>query len=560
MKKKYLYTIAVLLVAAMCSCEKNFLDTKVDTSTTLDDLNSSYSNLVQFAVAPYNYIRNEFSIIDANIFAPVSDEAEQTAASSNSEYFNAGTWNASTNPDDYYASYYKGIRAANYFINNSGNYRAFLALNRDTITSSNKTVYQQDTLFMGWYRGEAHILRAYYYFELAKRYGGVPLIKDVATETEADTTHRSSFDSVISFIVSECDQYKDSVQTNWKTSAYTDQDGRVSKGVALALKARALLFWASPLYNTNSDITRWQKAASALHDVITFAAGSGGYSLNSSYQTLFQKTNAATSNETIWCIRYAASHSLEAANYPIATTGGASGVTPSQNLVDAYEWKSTASATNPYANRDPRLGYSIVYNGSTWNNRTIDESASGKDPMTATNASKTGYYLKKFLVDNLTLSKSTSTAVHYWILFRYGEVLLEYAEAMNEAYGPDVDNGYGMTARQAINAVRARTDVGMPAVTATSQDDMRTAIKHERRVELAFENYRYWDLRRWKDGDSLNVPLRGVSVTKNTNGTFSYAITTVEDRVFDVTKMYYYPFSQTEITKSNGVLTQNTGW
>jgi hypothetical protein len=132
---------------------------------------------------------------------------------------------------------------------------------------------------------------------------------------------------------------------------------------------------------------------------------------------------------------------------------------------------------------------------------------------------------------------------------------------MNEAYGPDDDHGYGMTARTALNAVRSRAGVSMPAVTVADQTSFRAAVKHERRIELAFENYRYWDLLRWKDAATvLNQPLQGVAVTKDGSGNFTYTVQTVQNRVFDATKMYYYPFPQTQISLSNGVLQQNPGW
>jgi hypothetical protein len=180
--------------------------------------------------------------------------------------------------------------------------------------------------------------------------------------------------------------------------------------------------------------------------------------------------------------------------------------------------------------------------------------------MKKTNTSRTGYYLKKFLNDNLNLVQG-GTQVHHWPIFRYGEVLLEYAEAMNEAYGPDNNNGYANTARQALNMVRNRTGVAMPAVTVADVPGFRQAVKHERRVELAFENYRYWDLLRWKDAATvLNQPVTGVTVAKNGSGQFVYTQFNVENRVFDASKMYYYPLPQSEVIKSNGVLQQNTGW
>jgi starch-binding outer membrane protein, SusD/RagB family len=237
-----------------------------------------------------------------------------------------------------------------------------------------------------------------------------------------------------------------------------------------------------------------------------------------------------------------------------------SGLTPTENLVSDYEYKGTPDPLKPYKNRDPRLYFSIVTNDTTWNSRKIDESVGATDDMRKANASKTGYYLKKFLNDGMNLTQG-ATQVHNWPVFRYGEVLLEYAEAMNEAYGPDNDNGWGLTARQALNNVRNRTGVAMPAVTVADQTGFRNAVKHERRIELAFENYRFWDLLRWKDATTvLNQTMNGISVTKNTSGQFVYTPISVENRVFDASKMYYYPFPQTEIIKSKGILQQNTNW
>lgn len=570
MKLSHINTILLCLAASsIWSCKKDFLDTRIDTSQTKETLNTNYSTLISFANAPYNYLRNEFTIIDNNLFAPVSDEAVQTATGGSSVVlFNNGSWNSASNPDNYYSGYYYGIRSANDFLEQSVDYKRLLAINRDTISAAAKINYNNDVLNMGWYRGEAHILRAWYYFELSKRYGAVPFVTKALSINDDLNIPKTSYDSIINFIVTEVDTYKDSLQVNWKTSAFTNNEGRLSKGAALALKARALLYAASPLHNTTNDITRWQKAAAAANDLIVFATatGGGGYALDANYGNYFIGSNMLTaangSNETIWAIRYTAGNTLETNNYPIATPGGKSGITPSENLVAEYEYKGTPDPTDPYKNRDPRLAASIVTNNSSWTGRTIDESPTGADNMSQVNASRTGYYLKKFLTNSLNLTQG-GTAVHNWPAFRYGEMLLLYAEAMNEAYGPDDNHSYNLTARAALNAVRNRTGVAMPAVTTTTAPDqttLRDAVKHERRIELAFENYRYWDLLRWKDAETvLKQPIKGVSVTKN--GTqFVYTPITVENRVFDASKMYYYPLPQSEIAKSKGVLQQNTGW
>ena len=556
----YKTVLGCFMVAGLGSCQKDFLDTKIDTSQTPQTLSSNYNTLFSLANAPYMYLRNEFTMMDNNLFAAAPDEAVQTSVSANVRLFNNGSWNAVNNPDNYYASYYSAIRAANYFIEQSPNYKAFLALNRDTISTTGKTNYTNDTLNMGWYRGEAHILRAWYYFELSKRYGGVPLVTKTLEITDNTNLPRASYDDIISFVVSEVDNFKDSLQPNWKTSAFTNNDGRLNKGAALALKARALLYAASPLHNTTNDVSKWQKAAQAAHDVIVFGQGAGAYSLHTDYRNYFLQNNTLTSAETIWALRYTASNTLEVNNYPISTPGGLSGLTPTENLVSDYEYKGTPNPLKPYQNRDPRLYYSVVTNDTTWNSRKIDESVGGTDDMRKANASKTGYYLKKFLNDNMNLTQG-ATQVHNWPVFRYGEILLEYAEAMNEAYGPDNANNWGLTARQALNSVRNRTGVAMPAVTIADQAGFRNAVKHERRIELAFENYRYWDLLRWKDAETvLNQPMTGVSVTRNASNQFVYTPVTVESRVFDASKMYYYPFPQTEIIKSNGILLQNPNW
>jgi starch-binding outer membrane protein, SusD/RagB family len=552
--------VACIVIASLAGCKKEFLDTKIDTSQTPLTLSTNYSSLFSLANAPYNYLRNEFTIMDNNLFAAASDEAVQTSVSANVRLFNNGSWNASNNPDNYYSTYYAGIRAANYFIEQSPNYRSFLALNRDTISTTGKINYTNDTLNIGWYRAEAHILRAWYYFELSKRYGGVPLVTKTLEITDNTNLPSATYDDIINFIVSEVDTFCDSLQTNWKTSSFTNNDGRLTKGAALALKARALVFAASPLHNSSNDLSKWQKAAQAAHDVIVFAQGAGAYSLNTDYRNYFLQNNTLTSAETIWAIRYTGTNTLEINNYPISTAGGLSGLTPTDNLVSDFEYKSTRDPLKPYANRDPRLYYSIATNDTTWNSRKIDESVGGTDDMRKTNASKTGYYLKKFLNDNMNLTQG-ATQVHNWPVFRYGEILLEYAEAMNEAYGADNDNGWGLTAKQALNAVRSRTGVAMPAVTIGDQAGFRNAVKHERRIELVFENYRYWDLLRWKDAATvLNGAMNGVLVTKNTSGQFIYTPVNVENRVFDASKMYYYPFPQTEIIKSKGILQQNAGW
>ena len=558
-----------LLCVGMVGCSKDFLDTKLDTQPVDHNIESNFTTIMQLANAPYAFFqqRNEFEALDGNLFAAATDEAIQTNNSGNVYLYNNGNWDAFNNPDDRYNHYYSGIHAANYFIDyldkKGGDYRSLLAVNRDTITQESRTRFLNDVKLMSWAVGEAHIVRAYFYFELIKRYGAVPLLTKSILPSDKETTKQSSFEEVAQFIVTEIDQYKNTLQPNWKTSAFTNQDGRFTIGAALALKARVLLYAASPLHNPTKDQAKWKLAAQAANEALTFAQrgdnAGGQNSLDNNYRTYFLGNNTLNSSETILAIRYNPSNSLERANYPIATAGGNSGITPTDDLVNAYETLGTADPNKPYANRDPRLDYTVVTNGSFWNSRVIDQAAGATDDMRRTNATKSGYYLKKFVNDNADLVNNTTYA-HNWPIFRYGELLLVYAEAMNEAYGPDQNNGFSLTAREALNQVRGRQSVNMPAVQATGQDAFRTALKHERRIELAFENYRYWDLIRWGDAATvLNKAVTGVLVSKNNAGSAVYTTRTIQRRVF-APKMNYYPFPQSEISIAKGMLKQNEGW
>jgi hypothetical protein len=282
---------------------------------------------------------------------------------------------------------------------------------------------------------------------------------------------------------------------------------------------------------------------------------------NRNYGNYFLGNTATTNAESIFLIRSGYGNYLQTNNYPIITPGGNSGVTPTQNLVSAYEYTGAPDALNPYKNRDPRLAATVVTNGSTWNSRVIDESPGGTDDMRNANASKTGYYLKKYIRDNVNLIPGAQD-YNVWTVFRYAEILLMYAEAMNEAYGPDAQPaGFTMTARQALTQIRNSASTSLPAVTTKDVSEFRNAVKHECQVEFAFEDHRYWDLLRWKDaGTVLNTPVMGVIVTKDGNGNFVYQPNeNAGERVFQ-TKNYLLPFSRSEVVNSGGSITQNTGY
>ncbi len=211
----------------------------------------------------------------------------------------------------------------------------------------------------------------------------------------------------------------------------------------------------------------------------------------------------------------------------------------------------------------------MAINGSSWNGRTLEIWSGGADDPDNPKTSRTGYYLKKFLNDNLNLVNDEKKNFS-WPVFRYAEVLLSYAEAMNEAFGPDdlgpAEYGLTLTAREAVNMVRGSESVKMPEITAAEapgQDEMRDRIRNERRVELAFEGHRYWDLCRWKiAAEVLNRPVFGVKVTRTEDAARPYEYVSFEAsrRKFEAPKMYLYPIPQEEIVRSMGTMEQNAGW
>ena len=551
-----------LAVLFLFACEGLLPDNKVDLDLTDKNVSQAYANLKNQGMMLYDYLPKGYNRIDGAMLAAATDEADHAPIGSDIEKFQLGTWNAVTNPDNNWSDCYRAIRISAQFLRNSENYEEIIL--RDTSTASKLNTYKTQCADLKALRAEARVLNAYMYFELLKRFGGVPLPDKLYSLESHPDMERSTYDQVVTHIVGEIDEVLDNDELEDDWYAYDQkQYGRFTQGAALALKSRILLYRASPQNNPSGDTERWEEAAQAAHDVI----GLSKYALEGNYGNLFSGTASHQSKEVILAYMTGANNTPETDNYPISTNGGKTGTCPSANLVDAYEnadgtpfdWNSLPPGADPYAGRDPRLQYSIVVNDSQWNGRTMQCYDGGADGSGVTQATTTGYYLKKFLTDGLDLEKS-QTSVHSWILFRYAEILLNYAEAMNEAYGPDADPfGDGKTARWAVNEVRGR--VGMPPVTASDETEMRNRIKHERRIELAFEDHRFWDVRRWGKADAesaLGAPIRGVSITKTQTG-FTYAAKTVESRTFQE-KMMLYPIPQSEILRSDGKIKQNQGW
>ncbi|WP_415160203.1 RagB/SusD family nutrient uptake outer membrane protein [Parafilimonas sp.] len=422
--------------------------------------------------------------------------------------------------------------------------------------------------------GEAKVLRAYFYHIVWMLYGGGPIITvpDNRAEDGDSIYHaRATFDENYAFLEEELTEAADLLPDN----SGNDGGGRVTKGAALTLRGWIELFYASPLYNTSNDLTRWAAAAATNKLVMQL-----GYSLYPTYDELFLTTGGnSNNNEGIFYREYLG---LKAGSTITNYQGPAyvgqqwlswGGSTPTQELVDDYAMANGKAITdagsgydaqNPYASREPRFRQSILYNGNTFNGvEYISAVGSGYneiDLSDATDQTNTGYAMKKCIDTTVNIFDWGGPSSQTYYYFRYAEVLLNYAEAENEAEGPDA------SVYDALDQVRTRA--GIPTFSEiypnVSQDSMRQLIRRERRVELAFEGKRYFDLLRWKIAeDNLNHVMHGTKVTPTSSG-YTYDVIEVipsgsPQWSFDASKNYLLPIPLS-IIGQNPELTQNPNY
>lgn len=535
-----IFIVAIGSSLFFSSCKKDLLNRPI-VEIQQDDVfgNISYAN--QYLTDVYSSLPNNLSPLDGTFYECATDDARFGNGSNGAARLATGALTSFFNPDDKFVDYYKGIRKCNVFLENVAKLPE-TDHGADIIFNSEKVAVLKPRMV-----AEVVFLRAFFYFELAKRYGGVPIILKSLSVNDQINLPRNTFDDVIAQIVADCDAAYAALPA---AAINATQYGHATKWAAQALKARTLLYAASPLFNAGNDLAKWTVAANAAKP---FFDGTANFPLTAQYAALFSG-NTATNTEIIWARVFGNSNTLETQNYPIgfASVQG-NGVCPSQNFVDAFEMKTgVPSTTSPYANRDPRLAETVIYNGTTFNGRTIQTYTGGTDGPDKSGGSLTGYYLKKLLLPTLNL-QTGQTGQHNAIFFRSAELLLNYAEALNEAQGPVAD------VYTAVNRVRQRTSVAMPALpVGLTQDQMRLRIQNERRVELSFEGHRYWDVRRWKIGTTaFNAPLQGMQITLN-GATTTYTPYTIEQRSF-TDKMNLYPIQLKEL-QSNSALVQTPGW
>jgi starch-binding outer membrane protein, SusD/RagB family len=425
---------------------------------------------------------------------------------------------------------------------------------------------------------EAKFLRAYNYFLLIERFGGVPIVTKSYGLGSDVTFARNSFDECVNFIDEELTAASTDLPAKYESTS--SNFGRATQDAAKALRARLFLYAASPLFNPANDKSKWQKAADAAEALLN-----SGYSLHPNYSSLFNQPSGTANNEMIFVRSFSTTNSHQAPMHNLSRRYGAYGGWwasngPSQNLVDDYDMINGEPAfiypggvktvnpasgydpNNPYANRDPRFDASIIHDGSVYHGDTFEMwvSTDGKtwgfdSYKQSGDNPRSNYVLRKFMPDsNIPLNWQTPYT-NPWVLFRLGEVYLNYAEAKFEL-------GDEATCREYINKIRARSGVNMPPIPATvTGDELRRRLYNERRIELAFEEHRYWDVRRWKIAmDIENRPIFGLDIIKDpTTGVKTYNRIQLLQRKFE-DKMHLLPIEANEVQRNKGMLTQTPGW
>lgn len=603
MKKRFFTYILLGGGILISSCNKDFLDQVPDDRISIEQVFQRKLYSEQYLANIYgNYIPNE-AYRNTSIWDGCSDDADITYDRPTGGYvtypMNLGNWNAASDYYDKWTTYYRGIRSATYFMQHIDGNTEILSLPDGT---GQKLINQ--------YKAEARFLRAYFYYNLVRQYGPVVILGDEPIETNLDPSDdevnkpRNSFDECIDYIVSELDIAMQDLPRHF-TAQSTNDYGRATQAVCLAIKSRALLLAASPQFNGNIDYAslknpdgkqlisqqydanKWKRVADATRPLIT-DFGLSLYRKNNSsgvfdpYLSCRDVFLDPWNSEVIFARTTNNLNSWERSCAPRSVSGYAAvGVT--QQLVDEFEMEngkrifdtgsgyvesgfSTAATKYApsgtymmYVNREPRFYVNVSYTGSQWlftgeGVKTIQTYFTGESGKKGSwDFPRTGYIARKNVSPNSNIRTGQYVARPF-VMVRFAEMLLNYIEALNEydPVNPDI--------LLYLNQIRNRA--GVPDVPAgLNQNDMRERIRHERRLELCLEGLRYTDTRRWKIAEQTDGgPFYGMNVdagTKQTDLVF-YQRTVFERRVF-LKNYYLFPIPQSEMDRDKN-LVQNPGW
>ncbi|ASB48788.1 RagB/SusD family nutrient uptake outer membrane protein [Alkalitalea saponilacus] len=508
-----------------------------------------------------------------------------------------GSWRANNNPMDRW----QNLRSAWNYLN------VVLDIADDVNWAADPLVAE---MYRDRFKGDAYGMRALLMHHLLLHHAGpgpdgqllgIPIITEPETVTSEFNLPRNTFQECIDFLIADVnraigllpDDYGDISQNSLVPAKYANMGvtasqysrvfgdhakNRMSARIARAIHAQAALLAASPAYSAGSTIT-WEYAADRMAEVL---AGLGANPVNEvdPLGNLWYANNneirdfdaGFNPREILWRGNKEQNLGLEQDNYP-PTLFGRGRVNPTQNFVDAFPMlngypiddpNSNYNPNDPYANRDPRLAQIVIYNGTTaGHTNAVINTAADAEGNNALNrvatSTRTGYYLRKLL--NHTVNANPDNEAGGWryrAFMRYTEFFLGYAEAANEAWGPTGTGAHGYSAYDVVRAIRQRAGIGVngsdPYLDSAmgDRDKMRELIRNERRIELSFENFRFWDLRRWKE--DLTEPAMGMRIQ---GGNYT-VIPMVESRAYQ-NHMYYGPIPFSEVTKYDNLF-QNQGW
>ncbi|WP_026629167.1 RagB/SusD family nutrient uptake outer membrane protein [Dyadobacter alkalitolerans] len=516
--------IAILMLAAASGCERELLDTVPNDRLPVELFWKTEQDATMATNAIYTYLEGP-GIFSWDGMTDIGHTNQSFATEALIEKGQTDALNAKVLLE--WTNAYKGIRAANSFFKN---------IDR---------VQNADPKKIDLLKGEVKFLRAYLYTKLASLYGDVPLITDELSLEESRQVKRAPVAEVWDFVAAEL------TEAAGLLNAAPQQKGRITKGAALGLKARALLYAG-----------RYEGAAAAAKEVMDLKV----YNLYSSYEKLFSY-EAENNQEVILdkqFIKDNYNNNVFATMAPYSQQASTNSFVPTKALVDAYAMRNGKDITDPasgfdpkdpYSNRDPRLRYSVFVTGEKLPDGKIFNSNPGSGTADAVGysyiTSTTGFTVKKY-INPQDLAQPANGGINI-ILMRYPEILLTYAEAKIEL------NQLDQSVLDAINLVRQRADVNMPPVkNLGSQQHMRQIVRKERLVELAFEGLRYIDLRRWRLAEQV-LPGKVYGMTYLENGTLKTVEAPAFERAFNKNRDYLWPIPQKERDLNPG-LTQNPNW
>ena len=588
MKKILILSLAVFTL--FLGCKKDPLDQTPDGKISLDDVfkdkdrTEAYLNTVYGNIPSYFWYYSFFAFM-----AGTSDEAKDSDVGNNigniASGWNTGALTPAYNPLEAYGGQGRGIRR----------YETFWAGIRDAnvfLSRIDNAVVQSED-YRKRFKAEAKVLRAFFYLELIKQFGPMPMVekpfdRPVGDPFDYTTLKRPTFQACVDFIVKDCNEAIAEPLLPLRITIDTEK-GRFSQSIAQAIKSQALLYNASPLWNPSNGRDKWQAAVTAAQEALTFLTTGNNFRLAPNYSEYFLVPSdigpSPGDKETIFEINEASNVTLSVVNSIPSKPGMfKAGSCPSQELVDAYDMRLTGqpaitgyqdadhlipiinptsgyNETNPYIGRDPRFYSTVWHNGAFYNNiggavHTMQIFKGGRDQVIPTPPNRvnthTGYYLRKFIDPRLQSNQPHGSR---WKKYRLAEIYLNLAEAENEANGPT------SIAYDAINTVRNRAQ--MPSLpVGLSKEQFRERVRREHRVEFAIEEHRFWDVRRWKILGQTDKLVTGMEIVRNsTTNALTYNRFVAERRSAWADKFMIFPIPINEasiIPDFN--LNQNPGW